>query len=102
VGIEGVALKDHGNTPCPWGEGGNDLISYQNVPGRGFLQAGYHAKKRGFATARGTQQYEELPLTAHNVHPIYGPYITKVLYKTSCFYYSQKILPYSIFQLKLY
>ena len=78
------------------GEGGTGRVSSQNVLGRGFFEAGYHAKKGGFTASRGTKQYKELPLIAYNINSLYGLHIAKVFYKTSRFYDSQQILPYEL------
>src|SRR5262249_44845142 len=60
VGIEPVALKHHGDAASARRQVVDYVTADPNLAGRGFLQPGNNAKKRGLAAPRGTEQHHEL------------------------------------------
>jgi hypothetical protein len=79
VGIEGVALKYHGDVPVLGRNVVDDAVANGDNPLGDFLQSGLHAQAGGLATARGADEDQELLVLDENVEVLHGDYLAKSL-----------------------
>src|SRR6266481_4711894 len=70
--IEGVALKDHGDTVIAWGKIVDDFAAYEDFAGGGRFQAGNHAQKSGFTGAGRPEENQKLAFASLEVHVVDG------------------------------
>ena len=60
VGVEGVALEDHGDIAVLGGDVVHDLAVNEQLALADLLKTSHHAQRRGFAAAGGADQHDEL------------------------------------------
>src|SRR6266481_683034 len=70
--IEGVALKEHGDTAIAWGKIVDDFAAYEDFAGGGRFQAGNHAQKSGFTGAGRPEENQKLSFASLEVHIVDG------------------------------
>src|SRR5438477_83098 len=86
VGIEGVALKHHGDAARAGRHIAiHTLVADVDLPRRGSLETGDHPEQSRLARAGRTQQHEELPVADRQAHAVHRVQVSEVLSQGSDF-----------------
>ena len=72
MGVERVALEDHGDLPRPRRQGVHHPAADEDVAAGLLLQAGDHPEQGGLPAARGPEEDQEFALLDGEVHSIHG------------------------------
>ena len=98
MGIEGVALKNHGDLSSPRWQVIHHFAADQQLASAGCLEARDHPKQRSLAATRGAEEHEKLTVFGEQVNAVHSGDVAVVFLDPACFYSGHGIS--SVFEVK--